>query len=917
MELIHTIFWALAYIAAVGFLISGLDDFFFDMQFVRYLFATKDRPHITVQELKNKPEQWIAVFVPAWKEGGVVNRMAEYAAKVLLYQKYDIFIGVYPNDLETCSCVDKVAAMCPRIHKVMVPHPGPTSKADCLNWVYRAMRLREIPGVREYGVVCLHDSEDILHPLTLKIYNWFVPDQLDMAQIPVFPLELNPWKYWVGNTYMDEFCELHIKDMYARQHIGGIVPSAGVGTAFGRRALENLGSHNDGDAFRVGNLTEDYEIGIRLKRAGFRTAFVNYPVDRRVKRRIGGIEKEEIITELVAVRENFPAEFQAAVRQRSRWILGIAFQTWEQTGWAGTIQMRYTLLRDRRAPLVHMINALGYVVLLYAILNLTIVHSPLAASLYVRPLFDTSTLLWKLVLVDSCLLLYRFAQKSYCVSRVFGWKQGFFSIPRLAVGNAINFFATVRAMRMYMENRFFGKPLVWLKTAHVFPGQAELAEYSRSIEDLLIEAGLVSKEQMEAASREHENESAPAALLRLGLIDEKQFTEVWCRHSNLSERLINPYDIPPELLRMLPESQAAEMHAVPVGREDGSVVVAFREPPDSERLDRLGAIFKLPLRASLSRPTGIAFARNRAYPRLLLPASAHQFFSSLLRQTMKIPEDRFREALHLQHQTRQGLADVLVDMGVLKQDEGRRLWASSIGCEPVVLEHAESNLETLQQLGNIPCWLHHIVPLQNGFIATAAAVHPLLVKWIASILRNEPVFVGDLPRNVEVISRSLGTAFDANQHLVDRLHSTRVIGDKDIAILDEMRRQASDPVPVLVRELGLASEEQLHEAFLHLSRLPMAPACDQAEIARLALLLPPGFSSGTGCFTIAENKGAITLGLSRILTPMELLTIHERLTGYPIFFQALSFDDATKIPLWFAEKKLENFSRPVETPVAS
>lgn len=892
MDAIHHFFWVLAYIAAVGFLISGLDDFFFDLQFVRYLFATSDRPHITVQELKNKPEQWIAVFVPAWKEGGVVNRMAEYAVKVLLYQKYDIFIGVYPNDPETCGCVDKVVAACPRIHKVMVPHPGPTSKADCLNWVYRAMRLREIPGVREYGIVCLHDSEDILHPLTLKIYNWFVPDQLDMAQIPVFPLELNPWTHWVGNTYMDEFCELHIKDMYARQQIGGVVPSAGVGTAFGRRALEALGASNNGDAFRVGNLTEDYEIGIRLKRAGFRTAFVNYPVDRRVKRKIGGVEKEEIVTELVAVRENFPTEFGAAVKQRSRWILGIAFQTWEQTGWAGTIQVRYTLLRDRRAPLVHLINAVGYLVLVYAILNLIVVHTSLASRIYMKPLFDTSTLLWKLVIIDSCLLLYRFAQKSYCVSRVFGWKQSLFSIPRLVVGNAVNFFATIRALRMYIENRVLGKPLVWLKTTHVFPGQAELAEYSRSIEDLLVEAGLVSKEQVDAAERQRQGESMPYTLLRLGLIDETQFTEVWCRHSNLPQRLINPYDIPPDLLRLLPEGDAAEAHAIPLGREEDRVLVAFREPPDDARIARLAALLKSPIHTVLSRPSNIAFALNRAYPRLILPASSHQFFSELMRKSVTIPQDRFFDALHLQHLTRQSLADVLVDMGVVKQDEGRRLWSESIGCPPVSVTHVESDHDAMQQLGDVLCWLHRLVPLQGGQIAIASTVHPGLVQWIAYTLKRDPMFAGDLPRNVEVISRSLGMAFDADEKTMELLRTANAISEKDVGSLREMRLLVSDPVPVLVKELGMAGDDALHDAFLKLSRLPVAPAHDPAEVERLRPLLPPGFTKLTGCRAISESDGAVTLGLSRLLTARELLTIHERLTGYPIFFQALAFGDA-------------------------
>src|SRR5438128_6044999 len=192
MEVIEQICLVLAYLAAIGFLIGGLDDLFFDSLFLNFLFRSRKTPAISLKELKLAPEQWVALCVPAWEEGGVVDKMAAYAARVVLYEKYDIFVGVYPNDPETNACVDKVCADSPRIHKVMVPHPGPTSKADCLNWIYRGMRLNEVPGVREYAVVAIHDAEDVLHPLAVKVYNYFVPRQYDMAQLPVFALDLSP-----------------------------------------------------------------------------------------------------------------------------------------------------------------------------------------------------------------------------------------------------------------------------------------------------------------------------------------------------------------------------------------------------------------------------------------------------------------------------------------------------------------------------------------------------------------------------------------------------------------------------------------------------------------------------------------------------------------------------------------------------
>jgi adsorption protein B len=123
--LLETIFLVLTYVAAVGFLVRGLGDLFFDSQFILYLWRNRRKPRVSLQQLRLVPEQWIALFVPAWQEGGIVNKMAEYAARVISYEKYDLFIGVYPNDPETNRCVDEVCAANPRLHKVSVPHPGP------------------------------------------------------------------------------------------------------------------------------------------------------------------------------------------------------------------------------------------------------------------------------------------------------------------------------------------------------------------------------------------------------------------------------------------------------------------------------------------------------------------------------------------------------------------------------------------------------------------------------------------------------------------------------------------------------------------------------------------------------------------------------------------------------------------------
>lgn len=66
-------------------------------------------------------------------------------------------------------------------------------------------------------------------------------------------------------------------DPNADKQYRGQVPSAGVGTCFSRRAVTALLADGDGIAFDVQSLTEDYDIGFRLKEKGMTEIFVRFP----------------------------------------------------------------------------------------------------------------------------------------------------------------------------------------------------------------------------------------------------------------------------------------------------------------------------------------------------------------------------------------------------------------------------------------------------------------------------------------------------------------------------------------------------------------------------------------------------------------------------------------------------------------
>ncbi|MEI8294287.1 MAG: glycosyltransferase [bacterium] len=885
METLHTLFVALAYVSAVGFLIFGIDDVFFDMQFLRYLRGRRNAQPVSLERLKNEPEKLIAIFIPAWMEGGVINRMADYARKILLYERYDIFIGVYPNDIETNRCVDELTRVSPRIHKAVTRLPGPTSKADCLNAIYEVMKSREIPGRREYEIIALHDAEDVLHPLTLKVYNHYVPEFLDMGQIPVFPLELTPWRYWVGNSYLDEFAEWHVKDMYSREAIGGVVPSAGVGTAFSRKALDYLASKNAGGPFREGQLAEDYMVGLELCRSGFRAGFIDHPVEREIVTRNekGEVVSTRTVTESVAVRENFPLRFMDAVKQKARWIVGTAFQGWQHGGWWGSPAVRYTLFRDRRAPVVHCINAAGYCVMGYVLLEFAVLHSSFRNWIFVRPLFEADSLLWRIVLVDTALLVYRVGQKVTCVSNVYGLRQGLFAIPRYPVVNFINMGATFRAAWLYLIHRFLNVPLAWTKTTHLFPDKAKLEEYSRSVEDLLVEDGYVSRPELQQILNQHKGLSAPRALLDMQLIDEDQFLDIWSRFARLQPETLTPEDISLESLECWSEAHAVRFQAMPttVG-EDGALAFAFTEPPSESDLQTVAELAGAPVEARLFRPSNLSALRNTIYPARVLDGQPRQ---PLAEEFQALSENDRRRVRQFQMTRSRSLADAMISLRLVSPEKVRRLVAVDLGVAEADFSRLTISISLIKALGPVFCELHGLIPLSDGSIGVTNPVHPGAMTHISDILGSEVSFCADTPPAFVKLHHHLAALRFGEDALVEYFVEAGELTREHAIRIRDMRRLISSPVDRLLIQLGLAKAPKVLKALRQISGLATVAESLEPNGLEAEELLAPGFSERTGAIVHQIRDSGITFRIAGLLAESDLREIATRCAGMPLEFQ--------------------------------
>lgn len=489
---------------AIVILVSSIDDTLIDLYYWfrrirRHFTAKKKYARLTEEDLRSQPEQPMAIMVPAWHEYDVIAPMLETMISTLDYRNYRIYVGTYCNDARTIAEVERMRRRYRTLVRVEVPHPGPTCKADCLNWIVQAIFRDQAAMPAPYAGVVLHDCEDVLHPLELKYFNYLLP-RIDFIQLPVGSLERH-WDELVAGTYMDEFAESHSKDLVVREFLSGMVPSAGVGTCFSNRALSELSAESDNQPFNTSTLTEDYDIGARLAQKGMKQIFAKFPVQYvRTRRRWLGLGKpvSQVIHDSMSVREYFPNTFRTAYRQKSRWILGISLQGWKLVGWEGDLISKYFFFRDRKGLLTSFVAILAYF-LLFNFLLFQLADFLQLWTVYYPTLFAPGS--WPVTLVKLNLVFFvvRAAHRFYFVNRLFGWEHALLSFPRMVVGNFVNAMAAARAWRLFLANFIFGTPLVWDKTMHDFPSTELLDTSRRRLGEILVSWHAVSDEDMEKA----------------------------------------------------------------------------------------------------------------------------------------------------------------------------------------------------------------------------------------------------------------------------------------------------------------------------------------------------------------------------------------------------------------------------------
>ena len=546
---------------------TGIDDFIWDI-ICLWKRGKEKKDTLSFKDLEETPPKLIALVIAAWHEDNVLLNVVENIIASQQYPKsmYHIFLGVYPNDSATVYIAQQLQKKHLNVHCVINYKAGPTSKAQNINYVISRIKEYEKEKNWKFSAITVHDSEDLVHPYELKVTNYLMNTH-PAIQFPVFPLIKKPtfrnfFSNITTNTYADEFAENHFITMVSRRNTGAFVPSAGTGFSLARDTIDTLGYH----VLPENSLTEDYRLSLTLYENGLQ---MHYVLEKLERLNFQG----EIQTEFIATRSMFPNTFKTAVKQKTRWTLGITMQSLrfkdifnKELSFAG----KYSLYRDQKAKIGNMLSMVGYPVLIYFIVSL---FTPLT------PIYPKYTLSWYLCVVVTVMMIERQLFRAVALKNIYGFRSVFFGclfppvVPiRIIWGNIINLVATVRAYIQYLKGIRKNKEVVpepninqasqasieescvntlenkqesqdeekemmkfeWSKTEHSFLDKEILSRFHRRFGDVLVAKGYITPSFLKELLDEKEGDIFIGEyLLNLNVITEEKFIDVLTSVKNI------------------------------------------------------------------------------------------------------------------------------------------------------------------------------------------------------------------------------------------------------------------------------------------------------------------------------------------------------------------------------------------------
>jgi len=294
-----------------------------------------------------------------------------------------------------------------------------------------------------------------------------------------------------------------------------------------------------------------------------------------------------------ATREYFPRSFRGAIRQRTRWVTGIALQSWARHGWRGKRAQKYWFWRDRKGLLGNPVGLLANLLFITGLVCWATGRGFMGQHMMSRQL------LW----VTFAFQVERLAVRFVCTARLYGI--GFaLGVPlRAFVANYVNAVSSIRALWVYGSARLQGQPLVWLKTEHAYPSRNALAGHRRKLGEVLAGSGYISEDTLAKALR-----AQPAGvrlgrfLVERGEITEEELYEALSLQQSVPAGELRPDRVDRPVTRLLPRWVVRDWKILPYQISSGNLFLASPEVPSDEMTQAVRGFTRLSLRFRLVTP---------------------------------------------------------------------------------------------------------------------------------------------------------------------------------------------------------------------------------------------------------------------------------------------------------------------------
>ncbi|MGH7592362.1 MAG: type IV-A pilus assembly ATPase PilB [Gemmatimonadales bacterium] len=153
--------------------------------------------------------------------------------------------------------------------------------------------------------------------------------------------------------------------------------------------------------------------------------------------------------------------------------------------------------------------------------------------------------------------------------------------------------------------------------------------------EVLLSQGLLTREQLTAALREHRttHQRLGLVLVRQGVIDELELTKVLARYYRMPAVDLSRFEVDPRVLKLIPADLALKRMVLPLKREGRTLTVAVTDPADQGLLEDLKFITRYDLFAVLAGEQTLRALIERHYE------SSDEQLQSILKEMEGIGED--------------------------------------------------------------------------------------------------------------------------------------------------------------------------------------------------------------------------------------------------------------------------------------